>query len=82
MPFPSHAFGPEGIPPASPLLLAGDRVNSPHSRGSDAHVTAHPLLPVPTYLAGIIETVAATAELGGCSTDGGEGHRLLSQKGG
>ena len=41
-----------------------------------------PLLPVPTYLIGVTQTVAAATELGGCGIDGGEGHWLLGQEGG
>ena len=41
-----------------------------------------PLLPAPTYLIGITQTVAAAPELGGCGIDGGEGHWLLGQEGG
>lgn len=44
---------------------------------------AHPLLPAPTYLGGIIQTViAAAAELGRRGIDGGEGYGLLGQEGG
>lgn len=45
-------------------------------------VAGGPLLPAPTYLIGITQTVAAATELGGCGTDGGEGHWLLGQEGG
>ena len=41
-----------------------------------------PLLPAPTYLIGVTQTVAAATELGGCGIDGGEGHWLLGQEGG
>lgn len=41
------------------------------------------LLPVPTYLGGVTQTVvAAAAKLGGCGIDGGEGYGLLGQEGG
>lgn len=42
-----------------------------------------PLLPVPTYLGGVTQTVAAAAaKLGGRGVDGGEGYGLLGQEGG
>lgn len=40
------------------------------------------LLPVPTYLGGVTQTVAAAAKLGGRGIDGGEGYGLLGQEGG
>ena len=45
-------------------------------------VAGGPLLPAPTYLIGVTQTVAAATELGGCGVDGGEGHWLLGQEGG
>lgn len=38
--------------------------------------------PAPAYLAGVVQTGAAAAELGGRGADGGEGHGLLGQEGG